>query len=84
MSTTTKTVTKRQAEAVLRAVKEKYKYYDTQYCKIIWDWNGDGHPYICWEECSPEDWACNFTSPVKGTFAEAYYSFVLGVFPDWD
>lgn len=77
----TKTVTKRQAEAVLRAVKDRYKHWPTEYCTLVWDWNGNGHPYICWEDCSPEDWAVCFPNPVKGTFTEAHYSFVLGIFP---
>lgn len=84
-----KPVTKAQAEKVLRDVKKKYAEYvkwaqeEGTGPTLIPNWNGDGHWYIGWEDCSPEEWAIqySFGPQVDGVYTEPYYSFVLGIFP---
>lgn len=83
MSTKTKTVTKRQAEAVFSAFKKRYAGYDLRDAHLVYNWTPEGHPAICWEGGdAPYEWAICFPNTVKGTFTEAWYSFVLAIYPD--
>jgi hypothetical protein len=84
MSTTTKPVSKTKAEKVFKAFKKKYEHWDTSDASLVLDWH-DGHPAICWESGNaPEDWAVEWDDDIAGTFCEAYYSFVLVIYPAWN
>jgi len=78
-TTTRKKVTQAQAERVLAAIKKQFPYGDTDTAKIMWDWNTNGTPVICWGDGAPDDWWDNFDNAVKGVFCEAIVPCVLGM-----
>jgi hypothetical protein len=93
------TIKQAKAELYLAAVKAKYAVWVREMQTtpvLIWDWNGDKHPAVCWEE-GPHDWAissldetyvgeygytCQPHPAVPGVSAEPYYSFVMMLYPE--
>jgi hypothetical protein len=87
-----KVVTKEQAEAVLKAIKERWP--ETQYSHIdgptLRDADHEEQPEGCWSiawEGAPEDWVDHASGlwgdPIKvsGVFLEPMASWCLGLYP---
>lgn len=88
-----KEVTKEQAEAVLKAIKERYP--ESQYCDppTLYPHDHEEMPEGCWSiawEGAPEDWVDHVSGlwgkgiKVPGVFLEPMASWCLGLYPEWE
>lgn len=83
MKTTKKRkVTEAQVKKVLKAVKEQFPKWDTEFAKIVPDWYGEGTWAIVWSNGAPDEWTMDFEWTGENLHCEAYDMNVICVYAE--